>query len=143
MWILFVAAMVVCAICEGVAYSTYKNDVLNKEERILAVVVITVEVAVGILLCWIVEFGIQFYDSTDIDFWNYGKITSEGILYFGMKLCGAISIASAAILAGAIAVKDIRNALVKSVESLQGNKATDANENKSEAEDPWKIVTDR
>lgn len=112
MWILFFVAAIVGGLCNILVNGALNdNGALSKEQKRMAIIAIMVEAVVGILLCWIVDFNIQFYEYNELDFYDYGDITPDGILYFCVKLLGAVEIVTAMICAGRVAISELKAAL--------------------------------
>ena len=97
MIILLFLTVVVCSVCQSYIAKETNGGGLNHENSKLVILGTTISVSMGLLLYYFASFGIEMYEENSLDFYDYGKITTQGIMYFAAKLVGAITVAESAI----------------------------------------------
>lgn len=113
MFILLFVAMVACSVCQSYIAKETNAGGLNSDNSKLIIVGTTISVSIGLLLYFIASFGMEMYEHNELDFYDYGKITMQGVLYLGAKMCGAIVVAESvinALVCIALGVKNTENA---------------------------------
>lgn len=97
MVVLLFMTLVASSVCQGFIAQETKAGGLNRENSMRIAVLTIISVSMGLLLYYVASFGIEMYEYTKLDFYDYGDITAQGIIYFGAKLVGVMTVAEGAI----------------------------------------------
>lgn len=88
-----IVAAVASSVCQYLITGETKAGGLNQENSQSVIFLAGISVLIGLLLYYLGSFGIEMYEDNTLDFYDYGKITAEGVEYFALRLLGAVTVA--------------------------------------------------
>ena len=105
----FVVCVIAGGVCVSVAKSVCSDDVtLDGRGKNIAILAASIGIAAGLTLYFVSDLHMEFGYH---DFFYYEKLTSEGVMYVGMKICGVLLVIENLLAAVGVYVKEMKQTL--------------------------------